>query len=63
MYYYIGKIIFYNPQDIFFKPFTGRGSGTGVKSPEQEGCLPSVSQREGFFADNPAFLIENEQAR
>ena len=21
MYYYIGKIIFYNPQDIFFKPF------------------------------------------
>lgn len=21
MYYYIGKIIFYNLQDIFFKPF------------------------------------------
>ena len=29
--------------------------GQAVKSPEQEGCPPSVSQREGFFADNPAF--------
>lgn len=64
MYYYIGKIIFYNPQEIFFTPFyrmIRQDNSQKVRS--RRDIRRPVSQRKGFFADNPVFRIENGQAR